>query len=277
MKARPIYLSYSSSLQGIVLFYLSSSLLWSQEFKELSGKVVNDSLSVSGIHILNKTKGIASITNADGEFEVVVSPGDIILFSAVQFKPKVIPIERSLFEASKLTVYLEPFVNQLDEVVVRAYNLTGDVSRDLTNPEIKDPVNFYSLNIPGYGGKREEKIVSKKTLLLNTLLLPLSGGINIEAAYKHFSGYYKNLKRRRQWEARFETTYQIIKFYGVQFLMNNYLIEEPEVYEFITGAQENYPIDDAFRKKNHEQVLTYLETHASIIGSENNSKSLNEK
>ena len=29
-------------------------------------------------------------------------------------------------------------------------------------------------------------------------------------------------------------------------------------------------------EKNHEQVLTYLETYASIIGSENNSKSLNE-
>ena len=59
--------------------------------------------------------------------------------------------------------------------------------------------------------------------------------------------------------------------------MNNYLIEEPAVYEFITGAQENYPIDDAFRKKNHEKVLTYLETHAFVIGGENNSKSLNEK
>jgi hypothetical protein len=273
MKVKTINLKINSLRVLALMLLLASHSLFSQQFKTLVGQVKHDSLSVSGIHIINQTKGTATITDVEGAFEMVVSPGDILFFSAIQFKPKALPIATTLFEAAALTVYLEPFVNELDEVVVRPYDLSGDLSRDLQNTAIQNPVNFYSLGIPGFGGKREEKIVSGKSLLLNTLLLPISGGINLEAAYKHFSGYYKSLKKKRQLDKQFEITYQIIQFYGVQFLMDNYALSEENVYEFITGAQENFPIDGAFRKKNHTQLLSFLETYASEFKPPGNTKS----
>ena len=263
MKVKTISLNIDPLRAPVLVLLLATHTLFSQQFKTLVGQVKHDSLSVSGIHIINQTKGTATITDDKGAFEMVVSPGDLLFFSAIQFKPKALPIETTLFEAAEVMVYLEPFVNELNEVVVRPYDLSGDLSRDLQNSTIKKPVNFYSLGIPGYGGKREEKIVSAKSLILNTLLLPIGGGINLEAAYKHFSGYYKSLKKKRQLDKQFEITYQIIQFYGVQFLMDNYSLLEENVYEFVTGVQENFPIDEAFRKNNHTRVLDFMEMYAS--------------
>lgn len=245
------------------LMLVCSGLTWSQEFKELQGRVVHDSLSVSGIHVLNKTKGNATITDAAGYFSIVVSPDDILFFSGVQFTPKTLPITTAVFSAQELMVYLLPFVNQLEEVVVTQHNLSGNLANDVLSKEIDKPINFYSLGIPGYGGKREEKIVSGQSLLLSTLLLPLSGGVNVEALYKHFSGYYKRLKKQRQLDMQFETSYRIIQFYGVQFLMDRFSLKEDSVYEFITGAQENYPINKAFQQNRHADVLRDLESYAT--------------
>lgn len=271
MKVSSISLNYKILLLLLFVYFNKTETLFSQQFKEITGRVVSDSLSVSGIHVINKTKGNAEITTADGEFKVVVSPGDLLLFSAVQFKTKMVSMDEKLFESKELTVYMEPFVNELKEVVVTPYTLSGDLNNDLKNPDIEKPVNFYSLGIPGYGGIREEKIVSGKSLLLNTLLLPISGGINVEAMYKHFSGYYKNLKKKRQLDEQFEKTYQIIQFYGVQFLMDSFSIKQEGVYEFITGAQENFPLDEAFKKKNHAQVFEYLESYAQQFKTETDS------
>ncbi|MGC6423329.1 MAG: carboxypeptidase-like regulatory domain-containing protein [Flavobacteriaceae bacterium] len=264
MKAQPTKKIVSRTKLGWCLVLLNMGALWSQDFKEIQGRVVHDSLSLSGIHILNKTKGTATITDASGNFSIAVSPGDTLFFSGIQFAAKVLPITPSLLEATVIQVYLEPFINQLDEVVVTNHKLSGNLIQDVKSNSIQQPVNFYSLGIPGYGGKREEKIISGKSLLLSTLLLPLSGGLNVEAIYKHFSGYYKNLKKKRQLDAQFESSYQLIRFYGVQFLMDRYDLPEDRVYEFVTGVQENYPIDLAFEQGRHAEVLRFFETYVGV-------------
>lgn len=258
MRVKPIerHLRCPRALVGFLFFVTGA--IWAQEFREIQGRVVHDSLSVSGIHVLNKTKGSATITDAKGYFSIVVSPGDELFFSAVQFTPKRLPITQSIFGTKELTIYLESFVNTLDEVIVTQHQLSGDPALDMNNDAIQKPVNFYNLGIPGYGGERKEKIVSGQSLLLSTLLLPISGGINVEAMYKHFSGYYKRLKKKRQLDVSFEITYKIIRFYGIQFLTERYNLDSELVYEFITGAQENYPINQAFLKNRHAEVLDFL-------------------
>ena len=74
------------------------------------------------------------------------------------------------------------------------------------------------MGIPGYKGVRKEKIVSKKPYFIDPFV-PISGGINVDALYKHLSGYYKKLKKKRKLDAQFEATYQIIKFYGLYFFL----------------------------------------------------------
>ena len=124
---------------------------------------------------------------------------------------------------------------------------------------VKEQINFDDVGIPGYKGVRKEKIVSGKSLILSTLLLPISGGINVDAVYKHLSGYYKKLKKRRKLDAQFELIFSIIKFYGVYFFEENYKLEQEEIYDFVLGCSENTALIDSYKKGRHEQVIKAFE------------------
>ena len=66
----------------------------------------------------------------------------------------------------------------------------------MENSNVKVPINFDDVGIPGFKGERQEKIVSEKTLILTTLLLPLTGGLDIEAIYKHLSDWFASKNAR---------------------------------------------------------------------------------
>lgn len=243
----------------ISLFTLFCGIITAQDYKLLNGKISHPNLIVAGIHVINADRGLAEITDIDGNFEISVAIGEELIFSGVQYKKRALIITPEIFALDEITVYLEAFINELDEVVVKPHNLSGSLSSDLNN--VKEQINFDDVGIPGYKGVRKEKIVSGKSLILSTLLLPISGGINIDALYKHLSGYYKNLKKRRKLDAQFETVFSIIKFYGVYFFEENYALEQEEVYDFVLGCSENSQLIDYYKKDMHEQVVQAFEEY----------------
>lgn len=236
-----------------------------KNYKTFKGEVVNDTLNLSGIHIINKTSGSRSITNENGLFEIGVKKNDTIVISSIQIKPHVIIIESRIFDQDLVRVYVEPFINQLDNVVVKPHDLTGNMLDDMLGSKIENPINFDDVGIPGFKGKGEEKIVSGKSLLLSTLLLPISGGIDVEAIYKHLSGYYNKLKKRRALDGQYSAAVSIIEFYGVIFFINKFNLSEDQVYEFVLGGLENSNIENDFRTLDHGLVLESFEKfHHSI-------------
>lgn len=243
----------------ISLFTLFCGIITAQDYKLLNGKISHPNLIVTGIHVINADRGLAEITDIEGNFEISVAIGEELIFSGVQYKKRTLIITPEIFALDEITVYLEAFINELDEVVVKPHNLSGSLSSDLNN--VKEQINFDDVGIPGYKGVRKEKIVSGKSLILSTLLLPISGGINIDALYKHLSGYYKKLKKRRKLDAQFETVFSIIKFYGVYFFEENYALEQEEVYDFVLGCSENSQLIDYYKKDMHEQVVLVFEEY----------------
>ena len=100
------------SLQG-----LNRSFLWvvlvagfigyAQNIQDFSGKVVSDSLDISGIHVVNKNSGATTITNRKGEFSIGVQPTDTILFSAVHIKLQALVLDSLVLSQPKINVYIE--------------------------------------------------------------------------------------------------------------------------------------------------------------------------
>lgn len=244
---------YLKEISFIFCFFLGLTSVYSQtkqSFKTLKGEIVNDSVSISGIHIINKTSGSKTITNINGIFEIGVKKQDTIIISSVQIKPRVIIIEDEILNQIYLKIYVDQFVNQLDNVVVRPHNLSGNILDDMANSNVKVPINFDDVGIPGFKGIREEKIEK----IVPSLYLPVMV-INIEALYKNLSGYYKRLKKRRVWDKQNNTTIDIIEFYGVSFFTRSYDLSQYEVYEFVLGALENSSIQNDFKSSNHGLVL----------------------
>ena len=228
-----------------------------KEFKTLVGEVINDSIDVSGIHVINGSSGGKSITDKNGFFKVGVRKNDSIYFTSVQIKTQMIIIEETVFKTDSIRVYLEPIVNELESVTVSPNNLSGDLLADMKQIKEKEVFNFDDAGIPGFKGERKEKIVYKNSssVLVSVILLPLMP-LDVDAVYKQLSGYYKTLRSARKLESRSGTAVDIIQFYGVDFFIDSYDLNINSVYEFVLGSMENYDVEVYFRNSNHNLVLT---------------------
>lgn len=245
-----------------ILFLFFSFFSFSQniKIKELKGQLVNDSLDVSGVHVVNKSSGATTISDRKGTFSVLTKLNDTLVFSAVQIQIRAIVIDTTFFDQDFLWIAVDPVVNKLKEVVVKPHSLSGNLSYDLAQIP-KKQINFEDVGVPGFKGERKEKIVKPHNIALGVL----AGGLDLEAIYKHISGYYVNLKKKRNLDVRFAVIYEMMDFYGTVFLLREFQLEEDELYAFLIGCSENSDIVAQFRASHHNLVIEYLHQCNEIV------------
>ena len=235
-----------------------------QSIEDFSGKVISDSLDISGIHVVNKNSGATTITNRKGEFSIGAKPTDTILFSAVHIKLQALVMDSLVLSQPEINVYIEHAVNELKEVVVKPHNLTGNLADDVTSAP-PPPINFKDVGIPGFEGERREKIRYSSTgnLILSTLLLPIMP-LDIEGMYKQISGYNKRLRQSRKLNKQLQTVHRMIDFYGTDFLQREFSLSDEEVYGFVLACEANSPeMQTDYLNGNHPLVLEGMTQYAN--------------
>ena len=237
--------------------FFSFSQVNNQNFIE--GTVYNDnSYSIEGVHVLNITSNEATITDSDGNFKIFVNLNDELIFSAIQFKRKKIIMDKGVFDSLSINVYLEEFVNELDEVILNSSGLSGSLMNDLKNSGIVDNVNFDDLGIPGFTGIRKEDIPSNSQLTKELLLAPLTGALDVERMYNWISGYYNEKRKEREYKNDYNLIDRIINFYGLRFFIDEFGLIEDNIHEFVTSAYQNYPLEENFKSGKYSLVIEYL-------------------
>jgi len=104
--------------------------LFAQQAKSLKGQVLSDDGPVPGASIVIKGTTTGTISDAEGNYSLQVSPGDTLMFSYIGFsKEEFVYMNQDVYN-----VVLIPEVNELEQVVVVGYgtvkkkDLTGAVS-----------------------------------------------------------------------------------------------------------------------------------------------------
>lgn len=155
--------SFLKAATLLVLFSLLPLLSFAQE--TLVKGVVYDDLNypATGVNIVKKGTTIGTITNLDGEFEIALRQGDVLVFSYIGFVTEEITYNGQ----SRLEVRLREDTEKLDEVVVIGYgsmkksDLTGAISsvnvdelasRATTNPAEALQGKISGVNIRKSGG-----------------------------------------------------------------------------------------------------------------------------
>ncbi|MBL4744803.1 MAG: hypothetical protein JKY08_00400 [Flavobacteriaceae bacterium] len=82
----------------------------------LKGKVLHQNNGVPFITVLNRQSNKGEITHGSGVFSLSVQQGDSIQFSSLEYINRVIVISDYHIKNKILYVYLEPLVNELNEV-----------------------------------------------------------------------------------------------------------------------------------------------------------------
>ena len=98
--------------------FLLSATVWSQ-VQKISGKVTStdDSKPLSGVNITVKAKTGGTQTNANGEFSIDASQGDVLVFTITGFSSREVKVGTNL----TIVLSLETKISELDAVVVTGY------------------------------------------------------------------------------------------------------------------------------------------------------------
>ncbi len=224
----------------------------------INGNVTN-AKEVEGIHILNTTSRFNSITDEHGNFSIQAVKNDTLLFSSVKYFPKKVVVSEEIYENGVMTVVLQELINELDEVVL-GNNLSGNLTTDLKSIKTEKPLDFEDVGIPGFKGKPEEKIVPVAAAFFPT-------NVNIEAAYKYISGYYRKLRLQRKWEVQNNMVARMIAYYTPEFFTEAYSIPEDRIYDFLLFCVETSSVQWDFNRERYARVLEIYKEKSIVYSS----------
>jgi hypothetical protein len=218
----------------------------------IKGVIEND--SSEGIHIINKTTNLFTITNTEGVFFIEATIGDVVVISSVQYDLKVIVVDKNMYDNKEFNVTLKENLNELDEVIV-GVQLSGNLNADIKDIKTKKLLSPEDVGIPVYDGIQAEKIIPMHKAIV---FYGVGFRLDIEATYKNLSGYYKTLKTTRKLDKENNSIEIIQNFYGKQFLSSVYDLPEEKIYDFLLLCVQTSAIQYEFDKENHNVVLKIL-------------------
>ncbi|MEX0313780.1 MAG: carboxypeptidase-like regulatory domain-containing protein [Allomuricauda sp.] len=262
-----------SKVKLIVLLSLSG-IAHAQEtkVKEIKGKVHSLNKDVVGVVVQNINSTKTVITDLNGSFSISVRLNDTLVFSAVQFKRKVLPIGSELFNSKFISVPLEEFVNQLDEVVVRPYNLSGDLNQDLDGLHLEKDVSAEALGLPN----AEVRIISQSENKLHDAdhgkffyFYGLGFAINVNKILNRFSGRTKMLKKRVQLDKNYAIIKNVEEEYIDSLFTEHLKISKDHYYDFMYYCQLDSEFYDLVKQEDELRFWEFL-LQKSKIYRENN-------
>lgn len=226
------------------LLFLAAFSVSAQQ-KELKGKVYSKDKDVVGVVVQNVTTQRAVITDVDGNFSILIKLNDTLVFSAVQFKRKILPVNEVLFNTNFITVPLEEFVNELKEVVVKPYDLSGDLGQDLGGLQLEKDVSAEALGLPNAHQKiptQSQRKLQQATfgkfnvgMILTPPLDPIINAI---------TGRTKMLKNRVKVDKAYARTQRVQDFYVDSLFVTTLKIPSEKIEDFMYFCE----VDEQFQQ-----------------------------
>lgn len=242
----------------IVLFI--SFVGWSQDNDRviLRGKVLYRDVSVPNENVINATSEKATITNAQGEYQILVKIGDELVFSALNFKLEVVKITADILKRNRLVIEVKEKITQLEEVVV--------------TPE--DQERFLQMQ----SKKLEEKFeyeIDRGTKVENIAMSRSDRGILYDGL--NFVGLFKALLKTPDTEKIIERKPLKIsdvmrQVYDDDFFMLDLNLPKDKINEFLYYCDARMPKQSLLKKENEFELIDFLVTHSQRFLSESNGK-----
>ncbi len=267
----------------LLIFFFTVLQFHAQEKRiVISGKINSDALSVENIHIINKNSGKATISNQYGEFKIPVKMNDTIMLSGIQFYKKEITITKQLIKKKLITIELFQKINELDEVELKAHNLSGNLVTDADS--VKDSVSKVNSLALDFSMIDFSKPVildidefSRSRTSSDEQLTPPSGDILgllsfiLNPLFKEVSKI-GTLRRKRKNEERvhqkkiINTPEKIITELGETFFTETLKIPREEITSFISHCKSK-GIIDLYIKNRKMEVIDILIKESKIYRS----------
>jgi hypothetical protein len=97
--------------------------------KPLHGMIVNDSVKVESGYVFNVNSKTRTFISSEGFFDILAKAKDTLLISSLGLKSKTMVLTEKDLEVLLLTIKLNTFINQLDEVVVKKTTIKPNLGK----------------------------------------------------------------------------------------------------------------------------------------------------
>lgn len=229
-----------------------------QESKLIRGKVVNDSLGNSTVHIINLSLRSGTITSKDGSFEITVREKDTLLFSSILYVPKKIVISSDVFNGSPLRVDLEKSVNELDEVNISNIQLSGNLDRDLSNLKT---FNKFGLGIE-LSKEPPPTQAERRVMVSPGSINPLGGAVNLDHLINVISGRHALNKLAKANQDLDFLVEEVKNIFPEDFYVDELKIPSEEIIVFLFYCAENADLKQQMQRKNQLQLMEFFKEQA---------------
>lgn len=221
-------------------------LIWSQNDSIIKGKIVSELENLEGVHVINLTKILGTVSDNEGYFYIKANASDTLMFSAVFLERKKYVITTDDIANKLVLVPIAPSTEYLKEVVITEY------------PNI----NAEALGIVPKGQKTytpaERKLVSAGQFKwYNPLLIPL-GGMSVDGLINQISGRTAMLKKELIIERKELLQEKTLDYFNKEYFVKTLHIPEDYVDGFVYYIADDVAFSNAMKDKNKTQATFIL-------------------
>ena len=233
-----------------MLIFFVTNCFSQEKYTLISGKIISYNKTVSDVHILNLNTKMGTVSNDKGEFELMVSLNDTLLFSSIEYERKKIRVTGNFIKYKKIVVDLIPSLNELDEIFIEG--LTGSLSYDI-NKVPKDTLKKHSFFLkPGDLKKAlPPDLHGSKNAPYVGFFQPIPGIILPDAGYEAEQRLKREISQKKQFPIK------IRKQLGLAFFTDKLNIPEEKIDHFLAYCEGRNIISEYYNN-NLLQVIQIL-------------------
>ena len=252
------------------LFFIIVSFLLSvtsygqiENRKYIKGKVnVPAEDDPENISVYNKNSNKGTVTDKIGKFKIFAAVNDTLTISSIQYSDFDVIVDKEVFNNKTMTIYLRESISILDEVVVRPYDLSGNLEEDAQNIETLtiQPITQSSKSIVyGYTGGQEyaaDRQTSPGKAIAEQSYFRY--GLNFVNLFKVLVNNKDNKSFNTRDKKEMKEDPSLNDIYSNQFFKTYLNIPRASIDEFISYAKENGLKDDLMKKGNEMELIQFL-------------------
>jgi hypothetical protein len=215
-----------------------------------------------GVTIYNVSSQKGTVTDEEGKFTLEVAENDRVFITALQFQSFTVIVDEGVITHQRMNIYLNPAVNQLEEVIVRPYDLTGNIIADLkriktANTTVNWDLSYEALEY-GYEFSADENTKVDGNAAQEALgTSGLQNGVNFISIF----GLLFPKKKKHTGEVRLNSeliTNALRQRYSNRFIEEKFGIPNEKVNEFIYFTEDRGIPVHLLKAENELELLDLL-------------------
>ena len=203
-----------------------------------------------GIVIYNNSSNRGTVTSESGTFDIAVARNDELVIQSLQFAPITVLVDAGIVDSKQINITLRETVNILEEVVVRPYDLTGDIVADVNRVETIDPVPFTGGQI-----RAEDSAPDQYTAPENIALDDMRWryGLNFVNIFKAIFD-----KKDKAKDIKVSAESELAQMYSNEFFQKNLHIKKENINAYLDYVAANGLSEEMLEQGNELNLIQFL-------------------